>query len=191
MALPEEPGGREPAPGALRLIQEFVNSRIIEGGTDDWPTPEALAAFLAGRGLLGRGEELGERDLAWAKEVREALRGVLRANNGSLADPDQVAALTRAAQEAQLFVRFRADGQTRMDVGATGLAGALGRVIAVVHGAMADGTFARLKACRRDVCQWVFYDQSKNRSGSWCSMSICGNREKSSTYYRRRRGAGT
>src|SRR6266704_2057033 len=132
MALPEEPGGREPAPGALRLIQEFVNSRIIEWGTDDWPTPEALAAFLA-----GRGQELGERDLAWAKEVREALRSVLRANNGSLADPDQVAALTRAAQEAQLFVRFRADGQTRMDVGATGLAGALGRVIAVVHGAMA------------------------------------------------------
>ena len=27
-------------------------------------------------------------------------------------------------------------------------------------------------------CHWVFYDGSRNRSGAWCSMRICGNRPR-------------
>jgi predicted RNA-binding Zn ribbon-like protein len=56
--------------------------------------------------------------------------------------------------------------------------GAIGRVLAVVYGAMADGSWERLKACPREVCHWVFYDASRNRSGKWCAMSVCGNRTK-------------
>ena len=47
---------------------------------------------------------------------------------------------------------------------------------------MADGTWRRLKACREDTCQWAFYDRSKNRSGTWCSMAVCGNRAKARAY---------
>src|SRR3712207_8580100 len=36
----------------------------------------------------------------------------------------------------------------------------------------------RLKACPWDSCQWAFYDQSRNRSGVWCNMAVCGNRAK-------------
>ena len=46
----------------------------------------------------------------------------------------------------------------------------------------------RLKACRKESCGWVFYDHSRNRSSNWCSMTICGNRTKT-TGYRRRRDA--
>jgi predicted RNA-binding Zn ribbon-like protein len=52
---------------------------------------------------------------------------------------------------------------------------------------MWDGTWPRLKACPRTVCQWAFYDRSTNASATWCSMAICGGREKASSYYRRRR----
>jgi predicted RNA-binding Zn ribbon-like protein len=52
---------------------------------------------------------------------------------------------------------------------------------------MLDGSWARLKACPRDVCQWAFYDRSPANRATWCSMQVCGNRIKASTYYRRRR----
>jgi predicted RNA-binding Zn ribbon-like protein len=45
-----------------------------------------------------------------------------------------------------------------------------------------------MKACRQETCGWLFYDGSRNRSSSWCSMQICGGREKARAY--RRRAAG-
>ena len=44
---------------------------------------------------------------------------------------------------------------------------------------------AFLKACREETCGWVFYDGSRNRSSSWCSMQVCGGRAKASSYRRR------
>jgi len=51
-----------------------------------------------------------------------------------------------------------------------------------------DGTWARVKACVADDCQWAFYDSSRNRSGRWCDMAVCGNREKVRTYRSRQSG---
>ena len=45
--------------------------------------------------------------------------------------------------------------------------------------AMADGSWSRVKSCRNDTCRWLFYDHSRNRSGTWCTMAICGSRMKS------------
>jgi predicted RNA-binding Zn ribbon-like protein len=71
-----------------------------------------------------------------------------------------------------------------------GIDGALGRVVAIVFRSMADGTWERLKACREGDCEWAFYDWSKNRSGAWCDMAVCGNRAKARAY-RERRQRGT
>lgn len=38
--------------------------------------------------------------------------------------------------------------------------------------------WSRVKVCARDTGRWAFYDASRNRSGTWCSMQVCGNREK-------------
>jgi len=51
-------------------------------------------------------------------------------------------------------------------------------VLAIVTAAMTDGTWRRLKICANDRCQWAFYDESRARTGKWCSMQICGNRAK-------------
>jgi predicted RNA-binding Zn ribbon-like protein len=60
----------------------------------------------------------------------------------------------------------------------------LGEVVAIAFAALFDGSFARLKACRN--CHWSFYDYSPNRSATWCSMQLCGNRRKTRAYCRRR-----
>jgi predicted RNA-binding Zn ribbon-like protein len=42
---------------------------------------------------------------------------------------------------------------------------------------------ARLKICGN--CGWLFLDRSRNRSRTWCDMSVCGNRVKASRHYHR------
>jgi predicted RNA-binding Zn ribbon-like protein len=55
---------------------------------------------------------------------------------------------------------------------------------------MVDGTWPRFKTCRNDECRWAFYDHSKNRSGTWCTMADCGDKLKARAY-RQRRKAGS
>ncbi|RVB56084.1 hypothetical protein EN906_34580, partial [Mesorhizobium sp. M7A.F.Ca.CA.004.06.1.1] len=50
-----------------------------------------------------------------------------------------------------------------------------------------DHTVARLRICPN--CTWLFVDRSRNSSRLWCDMAVCGNRQKASRHYRRRRMA--
>jgi predicted RNA-binding Zn ribbon-like protein len=50
-----------------------------------------------------------------------------------------------------------------------------------------DDTVARLRICPN--CSWLFVDRSRNSSRLWCDMAVCGNRQKASRHYRRRRTA--
>ncbi|MFF4773469.1 CGNR zinc finger domain-containing protein [Microtetraspora fusca] len=67
----------------------------------------------------------------------------------------------------------------------------LARVAAAIHAAHAEGMWPRLKVCAESTCQWAFIDSSKNRSRSWCSMRVCGNRTKTRAYRARRQTDGS
>ncbi len=174
----QDPGGRAPAPEPLRLVQAFVNTVDFENGVEELTDPAALQSTLAGLGLLGSDARLGAEDLRGALSVREALRALLLGNNGAAVERATLETLEEATRRGRLAVRFDDDGRTALLPDASGLDGALGRIVGVVHTAMADGTWPRLKACPRHICRWVFYDRSKNLSSKWCAMSVCGNRTK-------------
>lgn len=180
-----EPGGRRPAPRTLRTLQQFINTYNIEREhiglrTDEFVSPADLRRWLAERGLLRGDARVRAPELAQALEVREAFRHVALAHNGMPPDPRAVSVLNRLARKAHLVIRVRRDGTMQIDAHAAGVVGALGRLLAAALTAQIDGTWDRLKACRR--CRWAFYDHSRNRSGRWCVMSICGNRVKARTY---------
>ena len=85
-----------------------------------------------------------------ARALREALRELLRANNGVEIDRDRASAtLDEAARRAGLAVRFEA-GAIRFRPTRSGVAGGLAIVLAAVGEAMADGSWRRLKACRSE-----------------------------------------
>ena len=180
------PGDREPAPGSLALVQAFVNTVDREHGPDLFDDDEGLAEWLERRMLPAA---VGAGDRERAREVREALRAVLLANNGEPRDPAAQATLERAARRARLEPAFPPDGAALVPR-AGGVDAALGRILAAAFTAMLDGSWTRLKACPRDVCGWAFYDRSTNASATWCSMRVCGGRVKAGAYYRRRRAAG-
>ena len=163
------------APGELETVRQFVNTVDLEEGRDE------VGAWLEARGVRPTAEVIGR-----AVEVREAIRILLARNNGLGVDvTDAAATLERAAGRAGLALRFAPDGSSRLEPEAAGADAVLGGLLVTVTGAMAEGTWERLKACRSDACRWAFYDHAKNRSRTWCSMAVCGNRQKARAYRQR------
>jgi predicted RNA-binding Zn ribbon-like protein len=179
------PGGREPAPAPLRLVQGFVNTVDREHGPDLFADAEGLAEWLGRQGFADS-VEAGDRDAA--RSAREALRSLLWANNGEPYDAAAADVLAGAARRARLEPTFT-PGAAALVPRAGGVEGAIGQVLAIAFAAMLDGTWRRLKACPGHRCGWAFYDRSTNASATWCSMQVCGGRAKAGAYYRRRRGA--
>ena len=170
-------------PHELQLVIDFVNTADLEGGTDQLATPAELGDWLTARGLLpASGASVTATDHVAARELRQALRAAALAHNGHAEDPVALRVLEDAAARGQLSVRFRPDGSIGPEPRAGGVAGALARMLVPVAQASADGSWERVKACRDDDCQWTFYDSSRNRSGRWCDMAVCGNRTKVRVY---------
>ena len=164
------------------LIIDFVNSVDLRPHEETLATPEQLTTWFSERDLLDGGARATKADLAEAVQVREALRDLLAAQNGLDADvAAATAVLEEAAQRAHLTLRFSA-GASVLVPAAPGVRGALGKLLAEVSAGMADGTWARMKACRAEDCRWAFLDTAKNRSRAWCSMQSCGNRAKANAY---------
>ena len=161
------------APEPLRLVQRFVNTVNCESG-EDW-----LERWLAEEGVSGSPDELDR-----ARVVREAIRELLYANNRQRGTGDPRAVLARGADVASFSLDFSGP---ELVARAPGVDGAVGRVLSVAFLAMLDGSWKRLKCCRNHHCRWSFYDYSKNRSASWCSMQLCGNRTKTRAYRARQR----
>jgi predicted RNA-binding Zn ribbon-like protein len=177
---------RAPAPGRLRLVEEFVNTanhlRAAELLTDG----AALASWLQSRGLLARGTA-DDADARRAAALREALRVLLRTPGRR--DADAALAIERAGVKARLGLHVTEDGGLGLVAQAPGVDGALGTILAAFHDASVDGSVARLRICRNEACRWAFYDHSRNGSAAWCSMTVCGTHLKARAYRRRRAGS--
>lgn len=66
----------------------------------------------------------------------------------------------------------------------------LGTLVATAVRLSYEGECTRLKICGLDTCRYAFYDESRNRSGRWCSMASCGNVAKSRAFRERHRAHG-
>ena len=186
---PGETSAAKTAPEPLYLVQRFVNSADLETGEDELASPEALRDWFAERGLMEKGEAVSAADLKRVLDVREGLRAVLLQNNGRELDEERVRRLDHAVGRAAVRVRFEPGRDPVLVPSATGVDGAIARLMAMVAAGVEGGTWERLKACPREECEWAFYDKSKNSSGRWCSMESCGNIEKARAFRERRRGA--
>ncbi len=176
------------APGQLELVRRFVNTWDGEGPVEKLPDPAALRDWLVDQALLDSGADVSAGELERARALRDALRDQLRAHHGGEVDARAAAVVDAAARRARLQARFGADDTVGLQAEADGVDGVLGGLLAIVAGAMGDGTWSRLKVCPAEDCQYAFYDTSRNRSGVWCDMGVCGNRAKVRSY-REREGA--
>ncbi|QEW03471.1 CGNR zinc finger domain-containing protein [Microbacterium lushaniae] len=160
-------------PAAVRLVREFVNTVEWQRDADAWETPSDLAAWCNGEGIAVARELTGD-DLTLARRIREGVREVLLAHAGHDAMPGALADLRDALTHVPLRMTFDAEGRPGLARGDDG-SSPLAAVVLAIDTARTEGSWMRLKACSRDSCRWAYWDESRNRSGRWCSMAGCGN----------------
>lgn len=176
-------------PHNLGLVIDFVNTLSVETGEDQMGSPAHLARWLQDRGVCSADAPAPRAgDLEEALALREALRAVLHGHAHGGGDGAGGDALERVAQRGQLSVRFDPGGSVEIAPRATGYPGVLARLLVPAAYAALDGTWQRVKACDADDCLEAFYDRSRNRSGRWCDMAVCGNRTKVRAYRSKRTG---
>ena len=173
------------APDGLGRVQDFVNSVELPDGPDGLADVARASTWLRARGVEPGG--LSEGDVRCLVEVREALRGLLEAHTGNNVEAATVVRLQELLRREPLVPVVSLSGASLAPRRAEGVDGFLAGIAAGIVEATLKGTWDRLKVCRADACRWAFYDRSKNARGHWCSMRVCGTREKSRTYRARRR----
>jgi predicted RNA-binding Zn ribbon-like protein len=178
-------------PDEIELISSFVNTmekNTTRPDTEWLDSPDALRSWMDTYGIPP-GDAIASDDVTRAIEFREALRVLLLSNNGVELDDDAVRGLRDAADEGLIRVEIHKDGRALARPAAQGIPALFARLLAAVADSQCAGTWDRLKACAAEDCQWAFYDTSRNRSRTWCSMEVCGNRAKTRAY-RALRGDG-
>ena len=162
-----------------------------------------LADFLAATNLIARDDAAhvrktwpkSESTLARARAIRELLRRVVTqiGGGGTASGPDLAklnAELRDASAGEYAEVRSNDDGyalrhRLRRDTPADVLA-PLVRTIAAF---LTESNLEHVRQCEDPACTLYFLDTSKNHRRRWCSMELCGNRNKVEAY--RARGGRT
>ena len=178
-----------PAPGGLAVVQDLLNTRQIGRhafdllGTVDgarywlrqaqgpWgPDPQAADDWVG---------NLCDPDLTALRALRTDIEQLVRGNAGH--SPGPVARTTLV---------LGPDGELTVEPAGRGLAGFAAQVWAQVFLAQMAGTWKRLKLCHNPPCASAFYDRSKNNSGVWHDVKMCGNAVNLRASRARRRAAG-
>jgi predicted RNA-binding Zn ribbon-like protein len=171
------------------LLVDFVNTRDIEEETDSIADPRGLQVWIRER----TGEYVDAPDEAALQRLlalRESLRALLRTNNGEEIEKRELEPLEEVAERSRFRTTFSDDGRLDLAPARSDLSGFEARLLLAIERLQSHGAWPRLKACTDDECQWAFYDASRNHSRTWCSMEVCGNREKTRRY-RERKGTGS
>lgn len=184
------PVGKESIEAEAELITAFVNTHDLEEESDSIAKPAQLVDWIAAHA----GEYVAEpdrADLSRALALRESLRSLLVANNGGEPQEAKLAPLREAAERSRYRPALDADGNLTLEPARADLSGFEARLLLAIERLQSQGAWPRLKACTDEGCRWAFYDTTRNRSRTWCSMEECGNREKTRRYRGRKAGSKT
>lgn len=171
-----------PAPGELEIVHGFLNTWSDELGIEDFATARSTEQWLRRAGLWQDRRRLTDAEADTVRAFRDALRRLLSCRT----DPERMAALEPYAARAELGLTFSSGGAMTLIARGEGTDRVIGRLLAVIHTSMIDGTWDRLKCCALESCRWTFYDTTRNHSGRWCSMKTCGSRHKAREYLKRK-----
>jgi predicted RNA-binding Zn ribbon-like protein len=191
-----EQGRPKPFFVAGELGLDFLNSiatpadvpvEWIASGDDllDWMEQAGMISADSSAALRTRALP-GELDAvaAHARALREWFRGFVHARRGTSLDPavlgdlDPLNQLLSRDQEFEQIVA--GDGKLRMMQqrqwrSPDSLLLPIARAFADL---ICDADFARVKGCEGHACTLLFMDRTKTGARRWCSMAICGNRQK-------------
>jgi predicted RNA-binding Zn ribbon-like protein len=137
-----------------------------------------------GRERPAEAEAVFARALAFRAHLYELFRAVAEGDNPP---PESVEALRRFESEAISHAKLAPSGGDEFAwkwALEDDLAGVLWPVAHSATELLVSGPLGRVKGCAG--CNWLFVDESKNKSRRWCSMEECGTHAKMRRYVARR-----
>ena len=153
-------------------MQGILNTRATASGATDllekretadaWLTP-ALAEWAERTGSIPPAITVDAAGLAALRTLREALRVYIAGDRQT------------ARLDVAISIVSRTDGSLRTQPAGAGIGWVASAAWGAVLMAQELGTLPRLKLCRNEVCGSAFYDRSKNSSGVWHDVHVCGN----------------
>ena len=168
--------GIGPAPGGLALVQDLLNT--VGAGrprerdlladlvlADEWATA-AMDAWSAGSGITVEPRGLAEDDVARLRDLRADLRSCMGASTAS--SREVLRTLTAS-------VALHRDGRVVLAPRGEGWRPLATAVLLEIAAAQQVDSWRRLKLCRNTRCAVAFFDRSKNCSGVWHDVRVCGN----------------
>jgi hypothetical protein len=101
------------------------------------------------------------------RRVRDAVHALVAG------DPEAAAACAAWLSERATF-RLGTDG--RLSPASSGWPGFVDQLLPAMLGLLGAGE--RLRACANPVCGWIYVDESRNASRTWCDSTRCGNQQR-------------
>jgi predicted RNA-binding Zn ribbon-like protein len=149
--------------------------------------PTDLDRWLKLSGLELGGAHASQRDLAAARELREAIYLASAAIVGGRRIPRQAAAVINEwARLPALAPQLTTTGSC-IWTGRRLVPEALASIARDAVHLLTGSSAARLRNCADPSCSLFFVDHSRAGRRRWCSMERCGNRSKTRTYRQRQR----
>ncbi|WP_234367524.1 CGNR zinc finger domain-containing protein [Streptomyces pluripotens] len=191
MALSPAPMAPRFRSGAGRLCLDFMRTlrlRGMEGATEELPTPEALAAWVAQLGPYPAGVAVPvptQDVLRQARQLREAVYALLvaaRGDSGPGGCPPGDRALLNQAAAVAPPVPVLDEGGLVTYTAADPVRAVLSDVARDALDLVTSAMLARVRACAGPRCAAWFLDTSRPGNRRWCSMDTCGNQSKKSTW---------
>ncbi|WP_018334759.1 CGNR zinc finger domain-containing protein [Actinomycetospora chiangmaiensis] len=178
------------ADGGLALVQDLLNTIAAgrpreadlldaPGTAQEW-ADAALADHAEGRPVGG--VELDDRGVDELRALRAELRAAVAAGGERDGAPAEV-------RTSGAVLALRPDGTVDLEPRGQGWRRLVGLVLVEVLEAQRADTWRRLKVCRNDRCGVAFYDRSRNNSGAWHDVRVCGNAVNLRASRARRRAA--
>jgi predicted RNA-binding Zn ribbon-like protein len=168
----------ESTPPRLAPLINLINAHAVGGAPDAFDSTASAAAYLAECGFDASVVRVTPTGLRQLRSLRDALIAVIEHPD----DRSSWATLDAIASRAQLRVRFLAPGASELTSAASGVQAVVDQTIAILHNALADGSWSRVRLCALDLCHSAFYDATRSRTQRWHSYAMCGNRTNVAAY---------
>jgi predicted RNA-binding Zn ribbon-like protein len=183
---------------------DFINTELVMNGT---PTDllerfEDLVDWLVKTHTLSKkdaearsGElrqDLKIQILAQAKTFRTTLRRmvehIVKDNKVPESAVTAINQLLRACSGYRELARTRSNAFNEVFIASADSKDAFLASLAIfASDLLRTADLTLIKKCKNPACVLYFYDTTKNHARNWCSMQLCGNREKVAAYFRRKR----
>jgi predicted RNA-binding Zn ribbon-like protein len=178
-----------PSPAA-ELVLAFVNTRPLRGERERLADAVSFRDWLADARLTSPDTHLTSADVAAARELREALIGVMLSHAGAPIRDEDVSRLRRFGESHPVHPIVGVSDAT-LSTAAGGVAGAFARILAAAAELALQGTWSRVKACRNPPCRLGYYDRSRNQAAVYCDARTCGAQVAARAYRARTRASAS